>query len=164
MQCIFFSYSKSINNLEILVSPSNSLSSLFLTSLFNFSISFIADNPNSLSFSKFLKLSHLSIKVVNLHLNCYVEIFHHLAYLAFFLYYFLVRLFLVLVIILVFFISFNMFFKLVKFILKFFNYYIFFECVKKDVFLAFLSSGFLKSLKKEDIKLEKTVFVDSISI
>ena len=102
MQCIFFSYSKSINNLEILVSPSNSLSSLFLTSLFNFSISFIADNPNSLSFSKFLKLSHLSIKVVNLHLNCYVEIFHHLAYLAFFLYYFLVRLFLVLVIILVF--------------------------------------------------------------
>ena len=164
MQCIFFSYSKSINNLEILVSPSNSLSSLFLTSLFNFSISFIADNPNSLSFSKFLKLSHLSIKVVNLHLNCYVEIFHHLAYLAFFLYYFLVRLFLVLVIILVFFISFNMFFKLVKFILKFFNYYIFFEGVKKDVFLAFLSSGFLKSLKEEDIKLEKTVFVDSISI
>ena len=74
MQCIFFSYSKSINNLEILVSPFNSLSSLFLTSLFNFSISFIADNPNSLSFSKFLKLSHLSIKVVNLHLNCYVEI------------------------------------------------------------------------------------------
>ena len=67
MQCIFFSYSKSINNLEILVSPSNNLSSLFLTSLFNFSISFIfsfADNPNSLSFSKLLKLSHLSIKVV----------------------------------------------------------------------------------------------------
>ena len=48
----FFSYSKSVINLEILVSPSNTLSSLLLTSSFNLSILFIfpfADSPNSLS-------------------------------------------------------------------------------------------------------------------
>ena len=55
----FFSYSKSVNNLEILVSPPNNLCSLFLTSSFNLSILFIfsfANNPNSLSLSAFLKI------------------------------------------------------------------------------------------------------------
>ena len=54
-------------NLEILVSLSNNFSSLFLNSSFNLPILFIfsfVNNPNSLSHSKFLKISYLSIKVV----------------------------------------------------------------------------------------------------
>ena len=69
-----FSYPKSVNNLEILVSLSNKRSNnsslLFSTSSFNFFISFIfsfADNLNFLSFSKSYHFSqnlHLSPKVV----------------------------------------------------------------------------------------------------
>ena len=49
-----FSYSKSINNLEISVLAFNNLPSLFLTSSFNLSIPFIsyfADNLNFISSS-----------------------------------------------------------------------------------------------------------------
>ena len=59
------SYFKSLNNLKFLVSLSNNLSSL--TFSFNFFCLFIfsfADNPYSLSLSKFLKISHFSIKVI----------------------------------------------------------------------------------------------------
>ena len=56
---LYFSYFESVNNLEMLVSPSNKQSNnsslLFLTSSFNPSISFVfyfANNLNSLSFSK----------------------------------------------------------------------------------------------------------------
>ena len=63
----FFSYSKSVDSFINFISPSNNLSSLFLTSSFNLSILFIfsfPDNPNSLSLPKFFKILHLSIRVV----------------------------------------------------------------------------------------------------
>ena len=74
MQCIIFSYSKSVNNLKILVSLSNkwfnNLSLLFSVSPFSLFTSFIlsfADSLISLSFSKpyhFLQNLYLSSKVV----------------------------------------------------------------------------------------------------
>ena len=80
-----------VNNVEILVSPSNNLSGLFLTFSFNLSILFIfsfADNTNSLSLSKFL-----NFKCLNFLRYC---LFHHLAYLTFFFHNFLFCLSLVL--------------------------------------------------------------------
>ena len=53
-----FSYWKSINNLKSLVSPSNNLSSLFLTSSFNLFISFILSFANVLNSLSFLMESY----------------------------------------------------------------------------------------------------------
>ena len=74
MQCFFFPYFKLGNNLEVLVSLSNTLSNnsyiLFSTSSFNLSVSIISSfsgNFDSLSFSKscgFSKNLYLSYKVV----------------------------------------------------------------------------------------------------
>ena len=54
----FFSQSKSVNNLKILVLPSNNLSSMFLTSSFNLFISFILSVANTLNYLSFLMKSY----------------------------------------------------------------------------------------------------------
>ena len=94
------SYSKSVNNLETLVSPSNTWSnksfSLFSTSSFKPSILFsfsLADNFNSLSFLKscdFSQMYILVLKSLKLHLTFLrYRLFHHPTYWILFLFHFL---------------------------------------------------------------------------
>ena len=110
MQCFYlFLYSKSVNNLENLLSPSNKQSSNSTSSSFNPSILFIfslADNLNSLSFLKsygFHKIYILVLKSLNFHpiFLCYC-LFHYSAYSIFFLLHFLFHYFFVLLMVSVF--------------------------------------------------------------
>ena len=104
-----FSYFKSVNNLEILDSPSNKRSNnsslSFSTSSFDLFILFIFSFADKLPFFfqnhvVFQKIYILFMKLLNLHLTFlrYCS-FNHSAYLALFLFHFLFHLFLVLSII-----------------------------------------------------------------
>ena len=154
---MFFIF-KSVNNLEILVSLSNNLSSLLLTSSFNLSISFIfflqiflvlflfqRNHDNHLRFV--IKVVKSSSDFSNIY-----RLFHHLTYLNFFLFHFLFHLFLVLSIVLVFFISFNILNEKVFFDI-FKKLTVCYDLVSKTLYLFIIDFGDLYSAEVSEGKL-----------